>query len=472
MSQSNPVIPWRPAFATRQELRQQRGLPFAEHLPQGLIHRTAKRLGVSFRQRIFTPAVTLWTFLSQVLDHDHSCRQAVARLLAFRSACGLRPCSPDTGAYCKARARLPEELLQELTRYTGRGVAEQAPAAWRWKGRAVKVADGTGLSMPDTPANQKAYPKSKNLRAGVGFPLLRLVVVFSLATGTVLEAALGRRSGKGNGEQSLFRSLWQHLQPGDVLLADRLYGDFFTLARAQAWGIDVVTRPAAGRAPLCFQGHRVDNQPICWIKPEQPPWLGRREYNRLPHHLYLRAVRVLVRQPGFRTRRLVLVTTLLDAAAVSGADLADLYRRRWQAELYLRSLKQSLQMDILRGHSPAMVRKEVWAHLLVYNLVRLIMVQAALAAGVRGDEVSFTGALQTVNAFLPEMRAVQTAAEARVLWEVLLWAVGEHRVGNRPNRYEPRAVKRRPKNYPRLSEPRAKARQRLRRRAKPTRRKC
>jgi Transposase DDE domain len=468
MSQSNSLIPVRPAFAARQELRQQPGLPFAEHLPADVIHGTAGSLGVSFRERLFTPAMTLWTFLSQVLDHDHSCRQAVARVVAFRSARGLRPCSPDTGAYCKARGRLPEALLQELTRSTGRRVLDQAPPAWLWKGRVVKVVDGTGLSMPDTKANQKAYPKSKNLPAGVGFPLVRLVVVFSLAVGTVLEAAQGRRSGKGNGEQSLFRSLWDQFQPGDVLLADRLYGDFFTMARALARGVDVVTRPAAGRAPINFRGggRRADNRRICWQKPERPEWLRQREYDQLPQWLWLRAVRVLVRQPGFRTRRLVLVTTLTDAAAVTGADLADLYRRRWQAELNLRSLKQGLQMDILRGHSPEMVRKEIWAHLLVYNLVRLVMVRAAAAAGVRADEVSFTGALQTLNAFLPEMRAVQTAEEAQVLWEVLLWAVGEHRVGNRPDRYEPRAVKRRPKNFPRLSEPREKARRRLRRRAK------
>ncbi len=471
MSQSKSLIPLRPAFAVRQELRQAHGLPFAEHLPTERIHRTAGRLGVFFRDRIYTPAVTLWTFLSQVLDPDHSCRQAVARLLAFRTARGLRPCSPDTGAYCKARGRLPERLLQELTRDTGRRVAEQAPPAWRWKGRPVKVVDGTGLSMPDTPANQKAYPKSKKLPAGVGFPLLRLVVVFNLAVGTVLEAALGRRSGKGTGEQSLFRGLWEQLQPGDVLLADRLYGDFFTLAWARARGVDVVTRPAAGRAPLRFHGRRADNLPLCWIKPERPDWMGRREYERLPRYLHLRAVRVRVRQPGFRTKRLVLVTTLTDAAAVTGADLADLYRRRWQAELNLRALKQGLQMDVLRGKSPEMVRKEVWAHLLVYNLVRLVMAQAAAAAGVRADEVSFTGALQTLNAFLPEMRAVRTAEDARVLWEVLLWAVGKHRVGQRPDRYEPRAVKRRPKNFPRLSQPREAARRRLRRGAKRARRK-
>jgi len=471
MSQSNSLLPRRPAFAVRRQLHHAHGLPFAEHLPADLIHRTAHQLGLCFRERIFTPAVTLWTFLSQVLDHDHSCRQAVARLLAFRTARGLRPCSPDTGAYCKARGRLPEPLLRELTRDTGRRAAEQAPAGWLWKGRPVKVVDGTGLSMPDTPANQQAYPKSKKLPAGVGFPLVRLVVVFSLAAGTVLEAALGRRSGPGTGEQSLFRSLWEQFRPGDVVLADRLYGDFFTLARARQRGIDVVTRPAAGRAPLDFRGRRADDLRLCWIKPERPPWLSPREYAALPRYLYLRAVRVLVRQPGFRTKRLVLVTTLRDATAVTGADLADLYRRRWQAELNLRSLKQSLQMDILRGKSPEVVRKEIWAHLLVYNLVRRIMVEAAVAAGVRADAVSFTGALQTVNAFLPEMRAAPTAEDARVLWEVLVWAVGGHRVGNRPDRYEPRAVKRRPKNFPRLSQPREAARRRLRGGTKRARRK-
>jgi len=275
----------RPAFVTRQELRQQAGLPFAQQLPPDRIHRTATQLGLVFRERIFTPAVTLWTFLSQVLDHDHSCRQAVARLLAFRSARGLRPGSPDTGAYGKARGRLPEKLLQELTRASGRRVADQAPAAWLWKGRPVKIVDGTGLSMPDTPANQKAYPKSKNLPAGVGFPLLRLVVVFSLAAGTVLAAARGPRAGRGTGEQSLFRSLWEQFQPGDVLLGDRRYGDFFSLAWARAQGIDVVTRPAAGRAPLDFRGRRADDLRICWVRPERPDWMSQREYDRLPHYL-------------------------------------------------------------------------------------------------------------------------------------------------------------------------------------------
>lgn len=468
MSQSTSLVPSRPALSPRQELRAQAGLPFAEQLPAALIHDTARKLGHGFRQRVFTPAVTLWTFLSQVFDPDHSCRQAVARLLAYRTARGLRRCSPDTGAYCRARARLPENLLKELTRHTGRQLLQQAPSPWLWNGRPIKVVDGTGISVPDTAKNRKAFPKSKKLAPGVGFPVMRLVVVFSLAVGTVLEAAMGAFQGKGTGELSLFRQLATQFERGDILLGDRLYGTYWNVAQALANGVDVVVRQHAGRAAVWFRGrgHRTDNRRVWWRKPKRPDWMSEADYERIPHELRVRAVRVEVRQKGFRTRRLVLITTLIDADAVSGADLADLYRRRWQAELHLRSIKQSLQMDILRGKTPEMVRKEVWAHLLVYNLVRIVMANAAYAQALQPDEISFTGALQTINAFLPEMRQVQTPEDAAVLWEVLLWAVGSHRVGDRPDRYEPRAVKRRPKNFPRLAVPRQEARRRLRKRAK------
>jgi hypothetical protein len=463
MSQSTLVPVARTVASACRELTRRPGLPLADHLPAAQIHQAFRDAGGAFRERIFTPAVTLWTFLSQVLDPDHSCRQAVARLLAWRTAVGLPPCSADTGAYCKARGRLPEPALRDLTRQAGRGLLDQADEEWLWKGRRVKVADGTGLSMPDTPENQAEYPQPKKVPAGVGFPLLRLVVVFSLAVGTVLDAALGRFEGKGRGELSLFRSIDDVLEPGDVLLADRLYSDFWDVARARARGVDVVLRMHAGRAKVWFRGrgHSTANRRVWWRKPPRPSWMTEEDYQALPEWLRLRAVRVDVRQRGFRTKRLVLVTTLLDAEAVTKEDLEDLYRRRWQAELYLRSLKTTLQMDILRGKTPAMVRKEVWAHLLVYNVVRVLMAQAARAAGVRPDAVSFAGALQTVNAFLPNLRAARTAEEAARLCAVLLGAIAQHRVGNRPDRYEPRAVKRRPKNFPRLKEPRADARRRL-----------
>lgn len=464
MSHATSARPARQVASACRALVRQPGLPFAEHLPAPQINGAVRASGASFRERIFTPAITLWTFLTQVLDRDHSCRQAVARLLAFRTARGLRPCSADTGGYCKARGRLPEAALTALTRQTGRQLLGQAPGEWLWKRRRVKVVDGTGLSMPDTPANQKEYPQPTNVAAGLGFPLLRLVVVFSLAVGTVLDAALGRCHGKGTGEVSLFRTLDDVLEPGDVLLADRLYATFWDVARALARGVDVVMRLHAGRAQPSFRGrgHQKGNRRTWWHKPQRPSWLTPAEYDAFPEWLCLRALRVDVRQRGFRTRRLLLVTTLLDAAAYAAADVAELYRRRWQAELDLRALKTTLQMDLLRGQTPAMVRKEVWAHLLVYNVVRTVMAQAAASAGVRPDEVSFAGAVQTLNAFLPHLRTAVSEDEVARLWEVLLAALGRHRVGDRPDRYEPRARKRRPKNYPKLTEPRQQARRRLR----------
>jgi hypothetical protein len=361
---------------------------------------------------------------------------------------------------------LPEAALAQLTRTTGRDLADRAEASWLWKGRRVKVVDGTGVSMPDTPANQRAYPQPEEIPPGLGFPLARLVVVFCLATGAALDAAMGRWQGKGTGEVSLFRSLAGVIGLGDVLLADRLYATFWDVQRAVACGADVLMRMHAGRRAVWFRGrgHTKGNRRVYWHKPQRPSWMGQREYDAIPREMRLRAVRVDVRQRGFRTRRLVLVTTLTDAAAYPAADLAALYRRRWQAELDLRSLKQTLQMDILRGQSPEMVRKELWGHLLVYNVVREVMAQAAGVAGVPPEEVSFAGALQTLNAFAPQLQRAVTEAEWSRLWSALVEAVGRHRVGNRPDRYEPRAVKRRRKTYPRLKEPRQQARARMARR--------
>jgi hypothetical protein len=466
MSHSTPRSPLRPLRSAACQQLAQQPLPLAEHLPADLIHSTCRRLGHVFRTCLFTPAVTLWTFLGQLLDADHSCRQAIARLLAFRVSQGLPPCSADTGGYCKARARLPEEVLQDLTRTTGSDVAAKAPMPWLWKGRPVKVVDGSGLSLPDTPDNQQAYPQPPQLKPGLGFPLVRLVVVFSLAVGTVLEAALGPYQGKGTGELSLFRSLGTVLSQGDVLLADRLYASYWEVQQALAWGADVVTRWPGGRRPPWWHGsgQKKGNRRVWWRKPARPSWMEPATYEAIPEWLRLRALKVAVGQRGFRTRQLVLVTTLLDAESYSAEDIAQLYRRRWQAELDLRSLKQGLQMDVLRGQSPEMIRKEVWGHLLAYNVVRAVMAASATVEGVRPDEVSFTGAVQTLNAFAPQLQAAATEQEWwRLYWE-LLKAVGSHRVGDRPDRYEPRARKRGNSRYSRLKEPRPKARRRLERR--------
>jgi hypothetical protein len=446
----------------RQQLADAPALPFADLLPAETVAAALRAEKVHFRDRLFSPLVTLWVFLSQVLDPDHSCRAAVARFLAWRTSQGLPRCSANAGGYCKARGRLPEGVLAHLTRTTGRQLQDQAPPEWRWNGRTVKVVDGTTVSMPDTEETQKAFPQARTQRPGVGFPIARLVVLFSLAVGTALDAALGRYQGKQTGETALFHTLHGNLEPRDLLLADRYFGSYWEVALAQQRGADVVCRLHQRRRVDFRRGRRLgrEDHVVLWHKPERPDWMDAATYARLPVALAVREVRVRVRHPGFRTKVLVVVTTLLDPEEFPRADVAILYRIRWYAELDLRALKQAMQMDVLRGQTPAMVRKEVWAHLLAYNLLRGLMAQAAQAAGLLPLQISFKGALQTVNAFA----AVLWTASVTELAEVcrrLREAIGSHTVGDRPNRYEPRRRKRRPKPYPLLNRPRSHARARL-----------
>jgi hypothetical protein len=397
----------------------------------------------------------LWAFLTQVVSPDGSCRAAVARVLARLVAQRRPPGTPKTGPYCKARRRLPESLLRRLTRETGRAVPDGAPADWRWHGRRVKVVDGTTVSMPDTPANQRDYPQSPSQAPGLGFPIGRLVVVFCLACGTVLEAALGRYQGKRGGENALLRTLADSFEPGDVLLGDRYYGGWFDLALWHQRDVDAVVRLHQLRRADFRRGRRLGRRDhvVAWPKPPRPDWMDGPTYAGLPEELEVREVAVRVGQKGFRTRRLVVVTTLLDAAAFPPRELAALYRARWHAELDLRSLKITLGMEVLRCKSPSMVRKEVWAHLLAYNLIRSVMARAALDLGAPPRELSFKGAVQAVAAFAERL----LDADGRTTEDLLEWlllVVACHQVGDRPDRLEPRARKRRPKDYPHLHRPR------------------
>ncbi|HEY7310956.1 MAG TPA: IS4 family transposase [Gemmataceae bacterium] len=446
----------------RDRFTQAAALPFADILPAAQVQQAAQAEQVRFRDRLFSPAVTLWMFLSQVLDATHCCRQAVARFLAWRLGQGLAPCSADTSAYCKARGRLPEAVLARLVRQTGQRTQDEMPAAWRWAGRTVKVVDGTTVSMPDTPANQQAFPQSRAQKAGVGFPLARMVVLFSLAVGTALDAAFGPYRGKQTGELSLFRQLHDRLDPGDILLADRHFCSFWELALVRQRSSDVVTRLHQLRKADFRRGRQLGpcDHVVTWTKPARPEWMTAEQYARLPDSLAVRELRVCVARPGYRTRVLIVATMLLDADAFPKRDVALLYRVRWFAELDLRALKTTLQMGILRGKTPGMVRKEIWAHLLAYNLIRGLMAQAASEAGLLPWQLSFAGAVQTVVAFAP----LAWAAEAEA-WEqlggALRAALREHRVCERPGRVEPRAQKRRPQHYPLLMESRDRARSRL-----------
>jgi hypothetical protein len=347
-------------------------------------------------------------------------------------------------------------------RETGQGLHRRSQAEWLWKNRRVKVADGTPVSMPDTPANQAAYPQPNSQQPGRGFPLARLLGVFCLACGTVPEAARGRYQGKQTGENALLRTRADTCAPGDVLLADRYFGGWFDIALGQQRGVDVVVRLHQLRRCDLRRGRRLgpDEPVVAWPQPQRPDWMDEATYQSLPGERELREVRGRGRQRGFRTKALVVVTTLLETAASTAADLAELYRLRWHAGLALRSLKETLGMGVLRCQSPAMVRKEVRAHPLAYNLIRAVLAQAALEYGADPRDLSFKGALQALTT-LAERLLEATEEAAAELYEWLLLPIGAHQVGDRPDRVEPRARKRRPKEYPLLTKPRAEARKKL-----------
>jgi hypothetical protein len=300
--------------------------------------------------------------------------------------------------------------------------------------------------MPDTPENQAAYPQQKSQKPGCGFPLARILVVFSLATGTVLEAAIGKYQGKQTGENSLFRKLYDVLAEGDIILADRYFSGWSDIVLPLQHGIDVVVRKHQLRRTDFRTGKRLgkDDHLVFCARPARPKWMSAEQYATLPDELTLREIRIRVVQKGFRTQSLVVVTTLLDAEQYPPEAIAQLYQRRWQAELYLRSLKVVLQMDHLRCKTPERVRNEFWMHFLGYNLIRVVMATAALESVRSPWEISFKGTLQTLNQFLP----ILLSSISDKTWCVaLLTAVATHVVGNRPDRFEPRRVKRRPKPY-------------------------
>jgi hypothetical protein len=449
----------------RRQFLQDGHLPFTDVLTEDIIARALATVG-GWLDRIFSPLVTLWVFLGQVLSADHSCRAAVARLIAYRVAGGQDPCSARTGAYCQARKRLPEAFFSETALRTGRALDDGVDQRWRWKGRRVYVYDGSSVTMPDTPANQAEYPQPVAQKPGLGFPLARIAALFSLACGAVVGLGTCRYAGKGQSDLGLLRKLLDLFRPGDVMLADRLMCAWTEMVMLKLRGVDCVCRLSSHRTADFRRGRRLGegDHVVVWPKPPRPRSIDREAYAALPASLTVRECRVRVGQTGFRTRALVVATTLLDVEAFTGDDLAQLYRARWNAELDLRSLKQVLQMDVLRCKTPELVRKELWAHILAYNLIRTVMAQAAGRHGIEPRSISFKGALQTLEAFQPviALRGERDSALRRGLYERLLAAVASHRVGDRPDRFEPRRRKRRPKPYDRLMKPRHEAKQALR----------
>jgi putative transposase len=444
---------------------QHRGLPFADVLSEATIQQHFDEEGVAFGQGeddVYTPALTLWAFLSQVLfkGEQRSCVAAVARVIVLLLSLEQRPCADDTGAYCRARAKLPVAIIRRLAVQVADGCEQQVPTAWLWKGRHhVYLADGSTVSMPDTAANQADYPQPTTQEPGLGFPIARMVVLISLATAMIKDLAIGPYAGKETGETALLRQLLERFQSGDILLADRYYCSYFMIALLLERGIDFVVRLHQARTADFRRGRRLGpgDHLVEWQRPARPEWMDQETYERMPASVQVREVEVQVHQPGFRVDALVVVTTLTDADQYSRDDLAELYHQRWLAELDIRTIKITLGLDVLRCKSPEMVRREIWTGLLAYNLIRQTMLQAALRTGCSPRQLSFAAALQKIAASWNTILVCQDAT-VLLLIEVHLGDMATHQVGDRPDRVEPRAIKRRPKPQRLLMQPRQQAR--------------
>jgi hypothetical protein len=445
--------------SVRNRLDKESGLPFLRLLSRTMVEATCRELNHQWRDRIYTPWITLSIFLSQVLSADPSCDQAVDRFQKVRYDQGLPTVGSDTSSYCDARLRLPENLIWKLVRQIGNAIHQKAKSSWLFHGRSVKVVDGTTVVMPDTERNQAAYPQPASQAPGLGFPLARILVVFSLAVGTVLDAMVGPYKGKETSELALLRQIVGQFQAGDIMLADRFFCSYWVIADLQARGVDVVVRLHQRRIADFRRGRRVGREDhiVTWSKPEQvPDWMSRAEYDAMPAELTVRELRVRVKDKTKRVRNLVIVTTLLDARKYPAKELGNLFRQRWHAEIDLRSLKTHMKMEMLRTKTPAMVRKEIATHLLAYNLIRGLMAEAARVEKVMPRTLSFMGAVHTTRAFEESHLYEPTQIEADL--RRLLELIGEKRLEDRPDRYEPRAVKRRPKPYHLLTMPRKAAR--------------
>lgn len=406
------------------------------------------------RERLFPPTETLSMFLSQALSADRSCQRVVNDASVKRLIGGLSVCSTYTGGYCRARARLPLSMLSGLTRHTGQAMTAQAPSAWHWHGHPVRLVDGTTVAMPDTEANQAVYPQPRSQEPGLGFPLARLVGLICLGSGSVLDAAIGGYRGQGNDEQTLLRTLLDTLAAGDLLLGDAYFASYFLLCALRERGVEAVfEQQGARRRSTDFRRGEhlgVRDHLIELRKPQrQPAWMTPAQYAQAPESLTVRELAA-----GGK----ILVTTLLCPKQTPKTDLKALYRERWQVELDLRHIKTTLGMEMLSCKTPAMARKEIWVYLLAYNLIRLMMAQAAVLHGCLPRALSFKHTLQVWMAWDHYGSGTPHDDKRHALFIL----IAQQRVGNRPGRIEPRAVKRRPKQFPLLTEARAIARENVR----------
>lgn len=429
----------------------------AQYWSSEAMEQTCLQAGYAWRDRFWNPFRTLWTFLAQVMHVGSSCREAVAMALAqWAGEPKVSGVSPDPAAYCQARQRLPLAILARGVAAVGQVLRERWAQTLRWCDRNVWLVDGTTCSMPDTPDLQEAFGQPDGQEPGLGFPVARIVAMFCWASGAVVEAAIGAYR---TSEIALWRSLWHLLAAGDIVVGDRYYCTFFDMVELLRVGCDGVFRLHQKRSADFRQGRRLgtNDRLVVWKKPTwnaRPRGMRKRQWRQLPQELAVRLLRIVVDIPGFRSRTIHVATSLTDPEAYPYQRIAALYRDRWMVELRLRDLKVTLGMRILRGRSADIVRKEILMHFLAYNLVRCLMSQAALHHQRPLHELSFAGTLDRLNATAPYLWLFQGEPVAAKLYSLLLKWIAHDPLPFRPNRIEPRAIKRRHDKYPHLAGPR------------------
>jgi hypothetical protein len=419
-------------------------------------HLAPTRFGPSSRQRILSKENTFWTFFSQVLDSDSGCQEAVRKLQAYAAMKTMPLPSSSTAAYCKARGRLSEDELASILKDTAERIPF-VPEKNHINGRRVVVADGTGVSMPDTDENQNEWPQQTHQKAGCGFPQARICACFCLQTGTLLSHEIGN---KKSHELPLLRRQDNTFRDGDIFLGDKGFCSYFDISKLQDSGVDSVITLARRKPIIEAESQAIlgkDDLVIEWQKPKRTnaSAYSQEEWEALPEKLPMRQIKVTVDQPGFRVSSFYIVTTLLDPAKYPAADIADLYFQRWDVELFFRDIKTTMSMDVLRCKTPSMVRKEILMHLIVYNCIRSLMLESAEKKGIGVRRVSFKAALQALRQWEPNLKQSHLPQQERTRLMALLHdSITDKIIPYRPGRSEPRAVKRRPKPFQLLTSPR------------------
>ena len=454
--------------AVAESFLQDGGLPFADVLSAQSIEQAFRDRDALFGQDeedIFSTQIVLWAFLTQSLRDGKgaSCAAAVEDIATYMHQVDRpAPCG-DTGDYCRARAKLDPAALRYLTVETARRLEAAADEDWLWNGRHAKLVDGFTLTAPDTPANQEAFPQQTTQEPGVGLPIARACTIQSLATAAVCDVAIGPYSGKETGETALLRGMLDSFDKGDVVVFDRCCCSFMMIAAFQPRGVDVCTRLHQRRRSDFRRGRRLgeDDHLITWTRPARPPWMSEQEYAQIPETLTLREIRFNVKVPDHRTETLTVVTTLTDPDEYTAQDIADLYGFRWNVELDIRDVKQTLNLDHVRCKTPHMVLREVWVTLLGYNLVRKVIATSAAVHEKRPRQLGFTLACQSILA-ARMLLATGACRDPRGLWAAALERIARNQVANRPGRVEPRVLKRRRHHYPLMGKGRKELKEEMR----------